>query len=131
MKTATEFVSDAERQACLQMESIADMVAALNVKDEALRCEAEETIQQDPLSLLVRSSWGEVGGPVNTCDGEFELLLCTGGPAVRLIGELEDSKPSSVMLQYQDWGTPWTEMVLTENEQKTVFAYLDCFWFGE
>jgi len=41
---------------------------------------------------------------------EFFILLCTGGPAVRIMGEIDDGlQPSRAWIEYQDWGTPWTE----------------------
>ena len=45
---------------------------------------------------------------------EFEILLCTGGPACRIVGDLDEScQPSSARIEHQDWGTPWTELSRT------------------
>ena len=76
-------------------------------------CESQEDAQQriweDPLSVTVRSPWYEPGkdpGPPE----EFCILLSTGGPATRIIGELDEhGYPTRAMLQVQDWFTPWTE----------------------
>jgi hypothetical protein len=39
---------------------------------------------------------------------EFMILLCTGGPAVRIRGELDRySEPEKPRIEYQDWFTPW------------------------
>lgn len=89
---------------------------------------ARERIQQDPLSVQVRSGW------YNPCDSqeapeEFEILLCTGGPAVRIIGELDEhNEPSRAWLEYQDWGTPWQRYF--DAEQDTLLAYCREFYFG-
>lgn len=42
---------------------------------------------------------------------EYNILLTTGGPALRIYGRLDrfgepDLDP---LLQWQDWGTPWTD----------------------
>jgi hypothetical protein len=71
------------------------------------REDAEEAIYNDPLCIQYRSGW------VNNADEmtpeEFYILLCTGGPAVRIIGDLDEhGEPCRAWLEYQDWGTPWT-----------------------
>ncbi len=105
------------------------------LEDAAGECEsredAETRIQEDALSVLVRCGWHE---PTNCGDAikpeEFELLLCTGGPAVRILGELnEHCEPSRAWLEVQDWGTPWTRYF--DIEQDTLLAYARCFYFGE
>ena len=69
--------------------------------------EAEEAIYNDPLSIQYRSGWAS--SPEDMQPEEFEILLCTGGPAVRIVGELGNhGQPSCAWLEYQDWGTPWT-----------------------
>lgn len=77
--------------------------------DDDAREEAQQEIQEDPLSIEVRSAWyspGEDPGP----PGEFKILLATGGPAVRIIGDLDmHGEPMRARLEAQDWYTPWTE----------------------
>ena len=52
---------------------------------------ARDAIVEDPLSLEVRCGWHSPG---ETGDAEeFRLLLGTGGPAVRIIGELDNGEP--------------------------------------
>jgi hypothetical protein len=89
---------------------------------------AREEIQTSPLSFQVREGWHSPGeaGELE----EFEILLSTGGPALRIIGELDAHKqPDRARLQYQDWGTPWTEYF--EVERATLLAYCQQFYFGE
>ena len=89
--------------------------------------QARERIQEDPLSLQVRSGWHY---PSDESEAEeFELLLGTGGPAVRIIGELDRGEPSRPRLQVQDWGTPWTEYMDVDDD--ILLAYCQVFYFGE
>ena len=70
--------------------------------------EASEAISADPLSVEVRSGWTTLGNDLEP--EEYAILLCTGGPAVRIRGELDsDGNPCRAWIEYQDWGTPWRE----------------------
>jgi hypothetical protein len=85
--------------------------------------DARQAIQDDPLSVEVRSGWYNPGGLDNQPE-EFCILLCTGGPAVRIIGELDmDAEPVRAWIEYQDWGTPWTELFNPPVEQETLLTY--------
>lgn len=90
--------------------------------------DARQRIDEDPLSLQVRADWREPGSDDNE-PVEFCLLLTTGGPAVRIIGELSNFEPTHATLQVQDWGTPWTDY--TDADQDVLLAYAKCFYFGE
>lgn len=83
---------------------------------------AREAIEQDALSVETRSGWhapGEAGE-----DEEYCILLCTGGPAVRIIGELgQYGEATSARLQYQDWGTPWTEYITTREAHDALVQF--------
>ena len=69
--------------------------------------EAESAIYEDPLSIQYRSGW--TSSPEDMQPEEFEILLCTGGPAVRIVGELGNhGEPCRAWIEFQDWGTPWT-----------------------
>ena len=79
------------------------------------REEAERAIHESVLSVEVRSGWyAYPSGPRDESDrapAEFRILLTTGGPAAQLVGELSDSgEPETARLEFQDWGTPWTEV---------------------
>ncbi len=90
------------------------------------REDAETRIQEDPLSLRI---FGE------RVDGEweadkFELLLSTGGPAVRIMGELDQhAEPCRAWLEVQDWFKPWTQYFGAS--QDTLLTYCRCFYMGE
>lgn len=137
----------AKDQAKAQMESISEMVARLRHCED---CDAgdptaveglcefdaeyhdEEKIRQDinesPLSLQVRSAWES--SPDNFTPSEFNILLCWGGPAVRILGELDEpGQPMTAVLQYQDWATPWTDYY--EANDDDLLTYAQQFYFGE
>lgn len=127
----------AKDQAAAQYESIQEMLAAATAdydRLEALRAEdelneddtaelaelevaagdctdqegAQQRIYEDPLEVQTRGDWHTPGGEAGP-DTEFFILLCTGGPAVRIVGELDEhGGPEKAWLEYQDWGTPWT-----------------------
>jgi len=92
--------------------------------------EARERIQEDPLSVQVRSGWYAPGETDNKPE-EFELLLSTGGPAVRILGELDEyGEPSRAWLEVQDWGTPWTQY-FEPGVGDLALEYARHFYFGE
>jgi len=106
-------------------EELKELAAAVTIDgDEVDEDQARERIQEDALSVRI---FGE------RVDGEwqadrFELLLCTGGPAVRIMGELnEHNEPDRAWLEVQDWGKPWTQYF--QADQDTLLAYCGCFCF--
>jgi len=129
----------AEEQARAQLAGIRTLVKELDVCDDAARDThdeskreaAEQAIQEDPLSVEVRSDW-HTPGEKGAADQEFRILLCTGGPAVRLIGTLNEyGEPDSVQLEYQDWFTEWERYCLDADEEATCLAYAQQFYYGE
>lgn len=88
--------------------------------------EARERIQEDPLSVEVRSSWVSLGDVLSA--DEFRILLCTGGPAVQIVGELDRGEPIRAWIEYQDWGTPWTQYFNADSD--TLLTYCREFYFG-
>ncbi len=126
----------AEDQARAQFESIKEMVEALDEAEESdneeAREEARETIQLDPLSVEVRSGWHGLGEKDNG-EEEFKILLCWGGPAVQIIGELDDyNEPCEAKLQYQDWFIGWTDYFpANEDAEEIILDYCRQFYFGD
>lgn len=114
-------------------EELAELEEAANCNGEPCkdREDAEQRIREDPLSIRVRGDWYDLGDqdkgggdPV-----EFEILLCTGGPAVRIIGEFgERNAIHRVYLQVQDWFTPWTDYY-EEGISDVLETYCGCFCF--
>lgn len=91
-----------------------------------------QRIHEGPLSVEVRSDWHTPG--VASDLGEFRILLSTGGPALQLTGELDEhGQPyGQPVLQWQDWGTPWTTYYdTTDDEDEALKNYACEFYFGE
>lgn len=145
--TTTDSPKDHARDnATAWYESIEEMVAALedpeqdddgndipNTIDgnEVTPDEAREHIEQSVLSVEVRSDWHTPGDTEESAPSEYRILLTTGGPALRIIGDLDQyGQPDSARLQYQDWGTPWTEL-LEDVDHDILIQFASVFYFGE
>lgn len=147
---AEDYARNASRERCVELlteagiecrdeETIEEVREALavNIEDETIDPDdfefdedgARERIQEDPLSLEVRSGWTTPGAEMEPA--EFCLLLCTGGPAVRIVGDLDRGEPSRPRVQHQDWGTPWTEYFPTAEQREALQTYVCQFYFGE
>ena len=131
-------MSDGNSQAKAQLASVIEMVEALakaeEDKDDDAWDEAERAIHEDALEISVRSDWHNPGIDPNEASApvEYYILLCTGGPAVRIIGELnEHGEPFTADLQYQDWSTPWSTIPTVEEEKQAMLRYAQCFYWGE
>ena len=111
-------------------QELRDLIDASTIDGDRMKDaeEARERIQESPLSVQVRSGWASVGDALNA--EEFEILLSTGGPALRIRGELDEHRePSRAWIEYQDWGTGWTQYF--DVEQSTLLTYCSVFYFGE
>tara|TARA_R100001086_G_scaffold130795_1_gene67806 strand:- start:195 stop:593 length:399 start_codon:yes stop_codon:yes gene_type:complete len=100
-----------------------------NLKDYDAQDELRESILNSALSVEFRSGW------YSSLDDElvpeeFKILLSWGGPALRIIGELDNYGPVNPKLQFQDWGTPWTDFEITEDQQDALNWFCNCFYFG-
>lgn len=88
---------------------------------------AREQAEESALSVELSGTW--TPGSTPEADG-YEILLSTGGPALRIVGKLGGfSEPASASLEYQDWGTPWTE--LCSADENDLLAFASVFYFGE
>ena len=106
-----------------------ELCEAHDIEPGAANDEARETIEQSVLSVMVRDGWRQPGASQEDGPEEYEILLSTGGPALRIVGQLDQhNQPSSAELQHQDWGTPWTRFPAPE---ATLLAFASVFWFGE
>ena len=132
-----ETKDDSQSQAIAQFESIKNLLVTYDASEDLPDYEIEtarENIQDNALSVQVRGPWYSPGEPFQkTGPVEYEILLCTGGPAVRIVGELDEhGQPDSAVLEHQDWGTPWTEAKgLTFFDSATLLRYAQFFYFGE
>ena len=92
------------------------------------REDAEQRISEDPLSVAVRSGWASSKEDFEP--EEFCILLSTGGPAVRILGELDaNNEPHRAWLQVQDWGTPWTDYYEPDTSD-VLLTYARQFCYG-
>lgn len=92
-----------------------------------------DRIQEMPLSVEVRSDWHTPGshGPASA-PAEYCILLTTGGPALRVIGSLSEyCEPDSARLEWQDWGTPWTHLHLSDDDAAAILRFAGFFYYGE
>tara|TARA_R100000773_G_C4150050_1_gene72558 strand:+ start:87 stop:509 length:423 start_codon:yes stop_codon:yes gene_type:complete len=101
-------------------------------EDEEKLEEIRQSILDSALSVQFRNGWYSdlyhlkgVTEPI-----EFKILLSWGGPALRVIGEIEENYAVNPKLQYQDWGTPWTDLDITEDQQDALNWFCNCFYFG-
>jgi hypothetical protein len=90
------------------------------------REDAEQRIHEDPLSIELSGTWSI--GDTPTADKAI-ILLGTGGPAVRIVCELDGDEPRRAWLETQDWFQPWTEY--RGGDSETLLTYCRCFYFGE
>ncbi len=90
------------------------------------RDDAEQRIQEDPLSIEYRSGW--VTDKNDMQAEEARILLTTGGPAVQIIVELDNREPHRACLQVQDWFTPWTDYY-EEGIGEVLMSYVRVFCF--
>lgn len=89
--------------------------------------DADQRICEDPLSISVRSDWEVLGAELEPA--EYQILLSTGGPASRIVGELDQyGEPASASLEVQDWFTPWTEY--EGSDEEVLLRYAGRFCFG-
>ena len=95
------------------------------LEEAAGDCESEDDarqrISEDALSIEVRSDWTTPGEEMTP--GEFCIVLCTGGPAARIVGELDEhGEPYRAQLEYQDRFARWKEYFGADQETLLTYA---------
>jgi|SRR5690606_19552473 len=123
----------ARAQAKSQLEHIVRLIqslrAAQDTEDEAAEDAVREEIDYLPLEVLVRSGWhrpGEDAGPE-----EYQIVLGTGCPAVRITGALDSwREPVTAVLEYADWWTPWTAYPADVEEELALLEFARQFYYG-
>lgn len=87
-------------------------------------------IEEDPISVQVRSGWADPGEPLEPA--EYQILLATGGPGARIVGVLDQhGEPASAYVEGRDWGTPWIRISSSQDDERILIAYAACFFLGE
>ena len=90
--------------------------------------DAETLIEQDPLSVEYRSDW--VSHDEEMTRSEFRIVLCTGGPHVEIVGEIDHTgEPCRCWINYRDWGTSG-ELTGADFDHGTVLRYCGFFVTG-
>ena len=122
------------------IESIIEMVERLNaartydypeeLEDQYDEDSISEEIYNYPLEVTVRTGWVSPGSE-DPDWYEYQILITTGGPAVRIIGDLNTyNEPDNVILQHQDWFESWTVYPLSGYERKKLIEFARHFYFG-
>lgn len=123
-------IEDWKKEFSDDAEELADLEKAVTVEGEELDEDSiRQRIEESPLSVEVRTDWYQPGQSAEP--GEYCILLSTGGPALRIIGDLDQGQPVSARLEYQDWFTPWTEKITTGDDHAALLRWAQVFYFGE
>lgn len=93
---------------------------------------ARQRIEEDALSVEVRGDWHTPRDEDSSKPCEYCILITTGGPAARIVGELDSyGQPTSARFEYQDWFKPWTEVIRDREDYAAMRTYAQQFYFGE
>ncbi len=108
---------------------------AEEVEVEGNRFDSEEELLEYctelPLGVSVRGTWHAPGDTETAIvPVAYQVLLTTGGPGLRLIGDLDSDRiPVSVRVEYCDWGVPWTEWTGYADEEALLW-FVELFWWA-
>jgi hypothetical protein len=112
-------MNEAKEQAAAHYESILQLVQ--EAKEDGSYC-----VHDSPLCLMYRSGWQTIGEKLGPA--EYQILLMTGGPAVRIVGDLDmDGVPTTATLQFSNWFHPWSDYLACEPD--VLLAYARSFYF--
>ena len=116
-----------------QFEKIAGLVLALQSADVFAREDAEERINEDALEVMIRSSWHTPGRDSVDVPIEYCILLCSAGPVVRIVGDLNEyGEPVSAWIEHRDRLNSFQTWVGNcGSVEEILLAYARCFNFGE
>lgn len=92
---------------------------------------ARTRIEEDALSVEIRGDWHTPGDEESNGATEYNILLTTGGPAARIVGDLDRGQPTSAVFEFQDWFKPWTEVYADSADRAVLLKYAQCFYFGD
>ena len=128
-----EFPEHVEYRRCIQELMDWDDEHLLTLKDLQAATEgfesqedAEEQLQETPLSVEVRSGWGSA---TELQPEEYRIVLTIGGPSLSIQGDLDQyQEPCTAVMLMQDWGTPLTEF--HEADEDVLVQFAQKFYFG-
>lgn len=117
-----ENADDLDEEDTLELKELSEIAGDYEDQDAVI-----EAMLDNALSCEVRSGWSD--NPEGLTAEEFRIVLCTGGPHVEIMGELNEFKePDRAWIQFTDWGTP---MALLASEGEVLLTYCQQFYFGE
>lgn len=86
---------------------------------------ALEYVQEMPLSVDVRSGWQSPSAKLVPV--EYQLLMSTGGPAVRITGRLDArDEPADAEIEYQDWCTEFRALPIDSVQKQDLLQFARC-----
>jgi len=128
-------------QAIAKVQSICELMAAY---DQACSSNSEvsydgelldsnallDRIYELALSVQVRSTWQSLDEELRP--SEYQIELCTGGPAVRIVGFLDpyNFPTTAPRVEYRDWGIVSEPLPLTLDQEKAIFRFVRMFFNG-
>lgn len=114
VKSNKEKDNRAKEQAQAQYNVINEMLDRYNKAKDNKQDEIRTEIEENALSAEVIKN--------------YQIMLCWGGPAVRIFGDLnKHNEPETATLQYQDWFTGWTEFF--DADEDKLLEYARFFYF--
>ncbi len=120
--TKKDIQKEANEQGSSFIKFAEEVLKRTTSKNEKIAEQAREELSNDALEVATGKEF----------DGTktYMILLSTGGPATRIIGELDEhGQPTTATFQFQDWFLPWTEARLNEEEEQTLIQYAGFFCF--
>ena len=89
--------------------------------------DAEERLQEEPLSVEVRSGWGSYS---ELQPEEYRIVLTIGGPSLSIQGDLNQyQEPCTAVMLMQDWGTQLTPF--RDVDEDVLVQFAQKFYYGE
>ena len=108
--------------------NIVELMDAMEAAESEDMSDIMDRITEMPLSVCVRSGWQQPGVNDQSPE-EYELLMGTGGPAVRIYGRLDEhGRPRSAELQGQNWFTPW-ERTTVDQDEEVLLQFAEYFYY--
>lgn len=122
----------AMRQTAAQLSYIVELFDAWNATRDGETVEFDGDTYTDEDEILQRAYENPLDVERDTDAGTFEILLCTGGPACRIIGTLDRyQEPDNIEIQGQDWFTTWETLDTTTEQDEALDWFCRLFYFGE
>ena len=127
------------QQAKAQLSNIIDLVEELDKAresgDDYETDKVRQRIYEDPLEVTgstQRADHNRFHNPdIDVEPDEYMILLCTGGPAVRITGSLDEyGEPCSAVIEHNDWFGQWKVYLPNSDEEGAVLEYARNFYFG-